>query len=75
MTDMTATPTRPDLTCDEVRDLAASFVLGALDAAEADAVRAHLASCADPHAEIAELGRVLSRSSPSPSRWSSRRPA
>jgi len=59
MTDMTR-PTRPELTCDEVRDLAASFVLGALDADEADAVRAHVASCADPHAEIAELGSVLS---------------
>lgn len=59
MTDMTR-PTRPELTCDEVRDLAASFVLGALDEDEADAVRAHVASCADPHAEIGELGSVLS---------------
>ena len=58
MTDMTR-PTRPDLTCDEVRDLAASFVLGALDPNEADVVRAHLASCADPHVEMAELGSVL----------------
>jgi anti-sigma-K factor RskA len=58
MTDMTR-PTRPDLSCDDVRDLAASFVLGALDADAADAVRAHLASCADPHAEMAELGSVL----------------
>jgi anti-sigma-K factor RskA len=58
MTDMTR-PTRPDLSCDDVRDLAASFVLGALDADDADAVRAHLASCADPHAEMAELGSVL----------------
>ncbi len=47
------------LTCDEVRDLAASFVLGALDADEMDAVRAHLATCADAHAEFAELGSVL----------------
>ena len=59
MTDMTR-PTRPDLGCDEVRELAASFVLGALDADEADAVRAHLASCSDPHAEMTELGSVLS---------------
>lgn len=58
MTDMTR-PTRPDLSCDDVRDRAASFVLGALDADETDAVRAHLASCADPHAEMAELGSVL----------------
>lgn len=46
------------LTCDEVRDLTASFVLGALDADEADAVRAHLADCGDAHAEVAELGGV-----------------
>jgi anti-sigma-K factor RskA len=59
MTDITR-PTRPDLSCDDVRELAASFVLGALDEAEADAVRAHLASCADPHAEMAELGSVVS---------------
>jgi anti-sigma-K factor RskA len=58
MTDITR-PTRPDLSCDEVRDLAASFVLGALDTDEADAVRAHLASCTDPHAEMVELGSVL----------------
>ncbi len=59
MTDMTR-PTRPDLGCDDVRDLAAAFVLSALDTDDADAVRAHLASCADPHAEMAELGSVLS---------------
>ena len=47
------------LTCDEVRELAGSFVLGALDVAEDAAIRAHLASCADAHAEIAELGSVL----------------
>lgn len=58
MTDLTR-PTRPDLSCDDVRDRAASFVLGALDADEADAVRAHLAACADPHPEMAELGSVL----------------
>jgi anti-sigma-K factor RskA len=59
MTDITR-PTRPDLSCDDVRELAGSFVLGALDDAETEAVRAHLASCADPHAEMAELGSVLS---------------
>lgn len=52
-------PTRPELSCDDVRELAASFVLGALDEAEADAVRAHLASCADAHVEMAELGSVV----------------
>ncbi len=58
MTDITR-PTRPDLTCDDVRELAASFVLGALDEHDVDAVRAHVASCSDPHAEFAELGSVL----------------
>ena len=38
-----------ELTHDEVRDLAASFVLGALDDAEMAAVREHLATCAEPH--------------------------
>lgn len=52
-------PRRPDLTCDEVRDLAASFVLGALDDDEMAFVRDHLASCADPHAEYVELAGVL----------------
>lgn len=48
-----------NLTCDEVRETAAAFVLGALDAGEEAAIRAHLATCTDPHAEIAELGGVL----------------
>lgn len=48
-----------ELTCGDVREAAGSFVLGALPAAEAAAVRAHLASCPDAHAEIAELGSVL----------------
>src|SRR4029078_13710577 len=47
------------LTCDEVREMAGAFVLGALDPAEAAAVRAHLATCDDAHEEIAELGGVL----------------
>jgi anti-sigma-K factor RskA len=47
------------LTCDEVREVAGAFVLGALDPAEAAAVRAHLATCDDAHEEIAELGGVL----------------
>jgi hypothetical protein len=47
------------LTCDEVRDLAAPFVLGALDRDEMDAVRGHLASCAQAHPEYAELGSVV----------------
>ena len=48
-----------DLTCDDVRELAGAFVLDALEPDEAAAVREHLASCADAHAEIAELGSVL----------------
>ena len=48
-----------DMTCDEVRELAGSFVLGALPPADADAVRAHLDTCDDAHAEIRELGGVL----------------
>ncbi len=47
------------LSCAEVRDLAGGFVLDALEAGEMDAVRAHLASCADGHAEIAELAAGL----------------
>ena len=47
------------LTCDEVREMAGAFVLGALDPAEAAAVRAHLDTCDDVHEEIAELGGVL----------------
>ncbi len=33
------------MTCEEVRPLLAAYVLGALDAVEADGVRAHLAGC------------------------------
>jgi anti-sigma-K factor RskA len=47
------------LTCDEVRELAGSFVLGALDADEEAAVREHLATCPEAHEEIAELGGVV----------------
>ena len=47
------------LSCDEVRDLAASFVLGALTEPEMDAVRAHLADCPETHDEFAELGAVV----------------
>lgn len=48
-----------ELTCDDVRELAGSFVLGALPETEAAALREHLATCANAHAEIAELGAVL----------------
>jgi anti-sigma factor RsiW len=47
------------LRCSEVADRAPAFVLGALEAAEADAVRRHLAGCPEAHAEMAELGSVV----------------
>ncbi len=54
MTDQT-----PSLTCDEIRDLAAPFVLGALADGEAEAVRAHIASCPELHAELVDFASVL----------------
>jgi anti-sigma-K factor RskA len=45
--------------CAAVRDLAAGFVLGALDPNEDRAVRDHLATCREPHPEIAELGGIV----------------
>lgn len=49
-----------ELTCDEVREMAGSFVLGALDQLESDAVRRHIAGAhAAEHPEIAELGSVI----------------
>jgi hypothetical protein len=48
-----------NLTCDEVREMAGAYVLGALDAAEAGAVRSHLVGHEDAHPEIAELGSVI----------------
>lgn len=47
------------LSCDEARDRAAGFVLGALEPAEERAVREHLATCPEPHPEFAELGGVV----------------
>jgi anti-sigma-K factor RskA len=48
-----------NLTCDEVRELAGAYVLGALEPAEATAVRSHLASHPDGHPEIPEVGAVV----------------
>jgi anti-sigma-K factor RskA len=48
-----------ELTCDDVREMAGAYVLGALDTAEAAAVRAHLATCPEAHDEVAELGAVI----------------
>ena len=41
--------------CDEIRDLAPLYVLGVLEPDEAAAVRDHLATCDDAHAELLEL--------------------
>jgi hypothetical protein len=47
------------LHCAEVEDLAASFVLDALETHEADTVRTHLAGCPEAHPAFAELGSVV----------------
>lgn len=47
------------ITCDEVDELASGYVLGALEHAEMEAVRAHLRSCGRPHPELVELGGVV----------------
>jgi len=52
------TAERPALTHEQALDLAPLYVLGVLEPAEADAVREHLATCAEDHAEFAELGSV-----------------
>lgn len=48
------------LSCDEVRDLAAGFVLGALEDEQMTRLRQHLSTCVEPHPEIDELGDVVS---------------
>ncbi|MGZ6267986.1 MAG: anti-sigma factor domain-containing protein [Candidatus Limnocylindrales bacterium] len=47
------------ITCDRVRELAAGFVLGALEPGEMADVRAHMERCVEPHPELAELGGIL----------------
>jgi hypothetical protein len=47
------------LSCDQVRDLAEGFVLGALDPVQTHDVRDHLASCDQPHPEMDELGGAV----------------
>ncbi len=46
------------MTCEEARELAPAYVLGALEADELAAVREHLASCGEAHEEFAALGAV-----------------
>jgi anti-sigma-K factor RskA len=41
-----------EMTCESFDELAGAFALGAMDAHEAAAVRAHLATCDKPHAEL-----------------------
>ena len=47
------------MTHEQARDLAAGYVLGALDRSEEAAVREHLATCGEPHPEFAALGAVV----------------
>ena len=47
------------LSCAQVRDLAEGFVLGSLDPIQMHDVRDHLATCAEAHPEMDELGGVL----------------
>lgn len=47
------------MTHDQVRELAAGYVLGALEPSEAEAVNDHLARCAQTHPEFETLGSVV----------------
>jgi hypothetical protein len=47
------------MTCEQARDLAPGYVLGALERTEEAAVRRHLATCDQPHPEFAALGGVV----------------
>jgi anti-sigma-K factor RskA len=49
----------PRLTHEQALDLAAGYVLGALERSEESAVRDHLATCAEPHPEFETLGGVV----------------
>ena len=48
-----------EMTCEQARDLAAGYVLGALERAEEEAVRDHLATCDQLHPEFETLGGVV----------------
>jgi len=47
------------LGCDEVRDLAPAFVLGALEPTQERDVRDHLATCPETHDEVETFGGVI----------------
>ena len=47
------------MTCDDVRDLAPGFALGALEPEQERAVRDHLATCPEAHEEIATYAEVV----------------
>jgi anti-sigma factor RsiW len=51
--------TEPRVTHDEAVELAAAYVLGALEPAEEAAVRDHLATCPESHDEFEALGEVV----------------
>jgi anti-sigma-K factor RskA len=51
--------TEPRMTHDEAVELAAAYVLGALERTEEAAVREHLATCTESHAEFAALGGIV----------------
>ena len=50
---------REPMSHDDALELAAGYVLGALEPAEEAAVRDHLATCPEPHLEFGELGGVV----------------
>ncbi len=43
-----------EMTCQQVDELAGAFALGAMEAAEEAAIRAHLATCDQPHLDVYE---------------------
>ncbi|MFI5225626.1 MAG: anti-sigma factor domain-containing protein [Candidatus Limnocylindrales bacterium] len=47
------------MTCDDVRDLAPAFALGALEPEQERAIRDHLATCPQAHEEIAAFAEVV----------------
>jgi len=51
--------TEPRMTHDEAVELAAAYVLGALEPTDEAAVRDHLATCTESHAEFNALGGVV----------------